>query len=317
MATKRKCNPQRSYACGKSCIRKSYACRIEFPIGVSQSLSEKRRIVFDTGEENTVPRKPESTPTGKPFEDLTLDERLSAMYKKFPSELAEMDRILREEDPDSSFFYDNLMKETKSIHNKLLSQVSEDEAKAWSSQLKISGDVSQKELNALQKHLETVYRLTGGRVNANALEAVEVNTAAVNVNYFSPMEKRIQLSDGYIGYTVYHEMGHALEASHGSRFKALDSSFQFLNRVGINTDSSSSEKVYYSNFSDSYFQYSGTVEAVEAKKVRTAYAGRDYKGVATEVVSTGLELFNHPIDMAIGYENAKDHFLFTLSHLIK
>ena len=45
MQKTRKCDPQRSYSCGRSCITKRYACRIEFPENVSISLSESREVI--------------------------------------------------------------------------------------------------------------------------------------------------------------------------------------------------------------------------------------------------------------------------------
>ena len=74
---KKNCNPQVSYNCGRSCIRKSYACRVEFVAGVSQSLSESRQIITESSKKGQ--RKIDSPRTEIPTKEL---KELAALFEQ-------------------------------------------------------------------------------------------------------------------------------------------------------------------------------------------------------------------------------------------
>ena len=85
---KRRC--KKGYNCGKSCISYKRACRIEFPEGVSVSLSESREIIMSSGKFEGAGNPPSS-------DDRPVLEKLgSPMQEEDFEELRDEYTIIRE-----------------------------------------------------------------------------------------------------------------------------------------------------------------------------------------------------------------------------
>ena len=94
---KKNCNPQKSYNCGRSCIRNSYACRVEFVENISMAISTKRKQSKPAKKEfdytSELPDKITSFDDLKEAtlrwqKDRNLEEDLAKWEKKYPGENA-------------------------------------------------------------------------------------------------------------------------------------------------------------------------------------------------------------------------------------
>ena len=166
-------------------------------------------------------------------------------------------------------------------------------------QIETTGLTERDKVTALSAAVE-FYQLSGGEGKAT-LERFERTDSRA---YANRADRSINVGSDTRKDVIWHEMGHHLEFENPRIAKAAR---EWRDRRATGEEKTLNEITGKKHFDP-------TERALPGDYI-TPYVGKTYYGVATEVVSMGMQFFAHPQTMVYFHNKAPDHFYFMLGLL--